>query len=227
MYPQTDPSDPGSQYAASRGISPATLASVGCRWDPEQQRIVIPVRGRSGSLFGFTGRATVPGVSPKVRDYAGIRKRWHVIGEHRWSRDVEPTHRLLIIVEGLFSYLHLIELNVEAVADVGCIMGSKLSDHQADIIIRNGAATYLLLDNDEAGDKGLFGRMDREGNRDWQKGAVGMLVDHVPVYVPEWPEAKDDPDQLTKRDLWTMLRFTPRHPRLEMAQPVVTPNRWS
>ena len=123
--------------------------------------------------------------------------------------------------------MHLVELNVEAVADVGSIMGSKLSDQQAEIIIAHGAAVHLLLDNDEAGDKGLFGRMDREGNRDWHAGAVAMLVDHVPVHVPEWPEAKDDPDQLTKRDVWTMLCHTPRHPRLEMAQPVPTPGSWA
>ena len=128
-------------------------------------------------------------------------------------------------MEGLFGYLWLLELNVEVVADVGCIMGSKLSTHQRDIIIQRAAATFLLLDNDEAGDKGLYGRMDREGNRAWDEGAVGMLVDHVPVHVPVWPDDKDDPDQLTKRDVWDVLTMTAQCPRGEMVQPIPMPGR--
>ena len=180
-------------YLTSRGISSKTALDLGVRYDERQGRILFPVRGLGGSLYGFTGRSTYPDVSPKIRDYAGLKKRQHILGSHRWREDKRP----LIIVEGLFGYAHLVELNVEKVADVGAILGSTLSDKKRDLIIDRNTRTILLIDDDEAGDLCLFGR----------NGAIDKLSrQNFPVYAPVWPANKIDPDQLTKHEIWQIIQ---------------------
>ena len=146
--------------------------------------------------MGFSGRSTdfyTANTNPKIRDYAGLKKRQHILGSHRWREDKRP----LIIVEGLFGYAHLVELNVEKVADIGAILGSTLSDKKRDLIIDRNTRTILLIDDDEAGDLCLFGR----------NGAIDKLSrQNFPVYTPVWPANKADPDQLTKHEIWQIIQ---------------------
>jgi len=195
------------QYLDSRNIGPATITSLGLLFDSRQRRVVFPVRGFDGECYGYTGRAISDETQPKVRDYAGLKKRWHILGQERWHENAPK--RPLIIVEGLFGYAHLVNLNVEVVADVGALLGSELSEHKADVIKRRNARTFLLVDNDPAGDQCLFGRTSPDGTSDYHDGAVARLENRVPLAVPEWPEGKDDPDQLTKREVWEILKNTP------------------
>ena len=83
-----------------------------------------------------------------------------------------------------------------------------MTDWKKDLISLRNTGTYLLLDNDHAGDLCLFGRLDREGQHDLDSGAVRRLMPLVPTYVPEWPENKDDPDQLTLEEILDMLQNT-------------------
>ena len=108
-----------------------------------------------------------------------------------------------MVVEGLFGWAHLIEIGIEDHADVGALMGSELTRQKASIIKQHGASTYLLLDNDAAGDVCLWGRGEPPTG-----GAVATLRRDVPVFVPPWPEVKDDPDQLTLEEVLVMLRDT-------------------
>ena len=86
---------------------------------------------------------------------------------------------------------------------MGALMGSELTRQKANIIRQHGASTYLLLDNDAAGDACLWGRGNPPSG-----GAVDVLSRHVPVLVPMWPEGKDDPDQLTLEEVLSMIRDT-------------------
>jgi hypothetical protein len=140
------------------------------------------------------------------RDYAGLKKRQHILGADRWRFGED---RPLVVIEGLFGFAHLIEMNLEAYADVGALLGSELTDWKRDLIVHRNTNTYLLLDNDPAGDQCLFGRISPDGERDYHAGAVAAMENLVPLYLPAWPEGKDDPDQLTKREVWDMFRFTP------------------
>lgn len=206
MFEPTEASTAAQSYLAGRGIGLRTAASLGLRFDPRQGRIVFPVRGPSGHCFGYSGRAVDDGTEPKVRDYAGLKKRQHILGADRWRfGEARP----LVVIEGLFGYAHLIEMNLEAVADVGALLGSEMTDWKRDLIVQRNANTYLLLDNDPAGDQCLFGRINPDGERDYHEGAVAMLEHQVPTYLPAWPAGKDDPDQLTKREVWDMLQLTP------------------
>ena len=145
-----------------------------------------------------------PGAEAKVRDYAGLMKRQHILGAERWRRD-----RRLIVVEGLFAFAHLIQMGVEKVVDVGALLGSELTDWKRGLIVDHGVGVYLLLDNDPAGDLCLFGRMNDQGDRDFESGAIHALHSQIPVMVPAWPTGKDDPDMLDKREVWEMIRDTP------------------
>lgn len=203
----------GRDYLWSRGVGPEATVSMGLRFDPFQERVLFPVRGPDGSFYGYTGRAVNDAAVAKIKDYSGLKKKQHVLGADRWR----PGQVILIIVEGLFAYAHLISMGVEKVADVGALLGSELHDKQRDLIIAHGHSVLLLADNDQGGDACLFGRADHEGNRAFETGAIHALHREIPVKVPAWPHRVDaqtgrlvdDPDQLTKREVWSMIQHTP------------------
>ena len=194
-------------YLLQRGVREGAATAMELGWDPDQRRVVFPVRDRDGALYGFTGRSVVPGAEPRVRDYHGLPKRHLVLGENRWLG--QPMDgRKLVIVEGLFALAHLVDMGLESYADVGALLGSSMTNGKAERIRAQGGPVYLFLDNDEGGDTGLFGREDPEGNRDFYAGAIGMLQHHVPLYVPVWPVDRCDPEELMREEVWAMLRDT-------------------
>jgi hypothetical protein len=65
-----------------------------------------------------------------------------------------------------------------------------------------------MLDPDAGGDLGLFGTFTPEGLREGN-GAVTQLQGHVPLFVPDWPEGVDDPDQLTRQQVQDIVESTP------------------
>ena len=204
IYPAVEECDEAWTYCQGRGLTLPTARLLGMVWDQDQRRVLFPVKDRGGLLYGWTGRAVDGASEPKVRDYAGLPKRHLVLGEELW-RDGLP----LMVVEGLFGFAHLIEMGLHNYMNVGALMGHHMTDGKAERIRSLNAPTYLLLDNDPAGDEGLYGTLHRDGTRDFFKGCIGMLFEHVPVKVPAWPEGKDDPDQLTKADVWAIIQDTP------------------
>lgn len=203
VYPRASTIPEAAAYMEERGIAPEGADAVGLLYDPQQRRIMFEVRDRRGRLYGFSGRAIDPGVQPKIRDYYGLPKRHMVLGEHRWVHG-----KPLVLVEGLFGYASLIAVGAETMANVGAILGSALTPEKAARIIDFDEPTYLMLDNDAGGDIGLFGTIRPDGSRE-DNGAIAALVEHVPLYVPDWPEDKADPDELTLDDLCVILRGSP------------------
>ena len=202
-------------YLEGRGVGEATSISLELGWDPSQARVVFPIRDGEGRLYGYTGRAVREGSWNKVRDYPGLPKRWLILGQHRWEPcgyQILPS-RKLVLVEGLFGYAHLVEMGLEHYADVGAVMGTSFSHQKIHIIRDRVQQTYLFIDNDEAGEQCLFGRMGADGVRDFHNGVVSILLSDVSVFVPAWPEDKTDPEDLTREEVWHMLRDTPSYPR--------------
>lgn len=201
--------DPASRdYLQGRGVGQETSERIGLVFDPEKRRILFPIRDRTGALFGFTGRAIYQNPRPKILDYH-FDKRHFILGEHLWRPGFPK-----IIVEGLFGYAHLIQEGVDAFADVGALLGSVLTPEKAERIKSWGDPTHLMLDNDEGGDLGLFGRRDEKGRHRFQEGAVAALMNHVIVFVPDWPSREDgsqkeDPDELTYAEVEKMLQSWP------------------
>lgn len=203
LYPPANDIPEAVAYLDRRGIDRVTADSLGLVYDDGQSRILFPVRDRNHGLWGFSGRAILPETKPKIRDYFGLPKRRLILGEERWRPD-----RPVIVVEGLFGYAHLVQIGAEQRYNVGALLGSAMTPEKAAILRAWDENVYLLLDNDEAGDLGLFGPVLPDGSREQEKSAVHQLQGYVPVYVPVWPDGKDDPDQLTLEELHTLVSET-------------------
>ena len=188
-------------YLEGRGVSRETAAQIGIMWDAQERRVVFPVYTRTALLAGFTGRAIDEGVTPKIRDYAGLPKARLVMGCHLWTRDLP-----VLIVEGLFAYAHMWEIGINNLANIGAILGSSVTRQKASIITEIGRSVFMFLDNDVGGDTGLWGAQQAHGGRSY--GAVDRLAFHVPVYVPTWPDGKIDPDELTAVEVRVMMTDT-------------------
>ncbi len=181
-----------------RNITCQTANALELGYDPKQGRITFPVKGRDGELYGYTGRGINNEVQPKVRDYHGLPKRHLILGEHRWIKD-----KPLVVIEGLIGYAWLVQIGIENEANVGAVLGSAMTPEKAERIVDFYEPTYLLFDNDVAGSVGLFGNQEAPGT-----GAVSMLLGRVPLYVPNWPGDKVDPDELDMVDIVAMLQDT-------------------
>lgn len=203
LFPKAWDVPQAQTYLISRGISESTSQTLELVYDDEQARILFPVRDYRNDLWGYSGRAIRPEIKPKIRDYYGLPKRKLILGEHRWQQG-KPT----LIVEGLFGYAHLVEQGVESLCNVGATLGSVMTAEKAARLASWDTNVFLLFDNDEAGDVGLFGSFLSNGKRDPSSSAIQRLIGYVPVYVPSWPESKADPDQLTYPEVADMLTHT-------------------
>lgn len=205
IYPSATTDREASAYLHHRDVEAWCADSIGLLWDDRQRRILFPVRDRNNALYGFSGRAIDADTQPKIRDYFGLPKRHLILGEHTWEEGLP-----LIVIEGLFGYAHLMqEVGINAAeVNIGALLGSAMTPEKAARIIALDEPTYLLLDPDQGGDIGLFGTITPEGGRE-RNGAIEQLMGHIPLFVPDWPEGVDDPDQLTREQVQRILTTTP------------------
>jgi DNA primase len=135
-------------YVASRGISEQTAHYFGVGYYGGngflRGRVVIPIHNEHGELVAYSGRA-IAQTKPKYRLPAGFRKSHLLFNLHR---ALQKGNRTLILVEGFFDTFKLHEAGHHNVA---ALMGSKLSDRQADLIGTYFDQVILMLDADEAG----------------------------------------------------------------------------
>lgn len=172
-----------ARFMVKRRVLRETCDKLGLGFDTEKRRIVFPVRGEGGALYGFSGRAIDPDAQPKVRDYGGLPKRSVIMGVDRWR----PGYRKLI-VEGLIAFGRMHQIGAEDHFDIGALLGSEMTDEKAAILRLAGDTTVLLLDPDDAGEQGVFGRYDPIQERHEIEGAaIGKLWGHVPLVIPEFP----------------------------------------
>ncbi len=202
MFPPVAEFKEARRYLAKRGISDETIEILNLRYDPDEERVLFPVLDHSQRLYGFTGRTTIPRSLwpskkyPKVKDYAGLRKEKLILGEHL----IKPGKPILV-VEGLFALAHMIEESVDEFCNPVATMGSSMSESQRDILVGYGCAVYMLYDNDVAGEKGLYGPVNRAGEHEGG-GAVDLLKMHVPTLRVLYPEGVEDPDDLTYEEIF-------------------------
>lgn len=208
----------GHPYLRERGISDATVEKLELRFDPEDRvdremgvrgvgRILFPVRGPNGALYGFSGRDVTGKSKIKARDYEGLKKAFCVLGSHLLASE-NPPH--VEIVEGLFDYANMVEQGYYP----GAVMHSSMTEAQANIFRDLGKPTYMLYDDDDAGDKGVL-----EASR--------LLVDYTPIMQVRYPEVwienpheedgghyVKDPGELLRDEIEWMLQdariITPR-----------------
>ncbi len=171
----------GHPYLAQRGIDDDTARKLELKFDNRdpsdgEARILFPVRGVDGLLYGFSGRAISSKARLKVRDYEGLKKALNVLGAHlAMDSNVESIQA----VEGLFDYA-----NMHQQGFCGCaVMHSTLTDPQAEIFRTIGKPVYLFYDNDKAGREGLLI-------------ASRKLQRYIPTMKVRYPQIEIDDDSL-------------------------------
>lgn len=178
------------------GFEEAILNAHQIGYDRGNDRITFPIRDFVGQLIGISGRATEKGKHPKYKVYTGKRivegredlgelGEWFPdysssdIRDHLWRAhlvfdDIYHGRNKdgLIIVEGYKACLWLVQLGFH---NVVALMGAHMSATQERLIRKMGTKTWILLDANEAGQKGTANISDRLGNASF------------PVYACHYP----------------------------------------
>jgi hypothetical protein len=171
----------GHPYLLSRGISRTTAKKLQLMYEPADpsdghSRILFPVFGADGELYGLSGRDTTGEALLKVRDYFGLKKAANLLGAHLVNN---PAVKRILLVEGLFDYARGWQCGQPTVA----AMHSTLTVQQAQILRELGKPVYLFSDDDPAGEKMALA-------------AGGLLCDYVPVMRVRYPEIWiEDPEE--------------------------------
>lgn len=178
---------PDHPYLEQRGISPETAEELFIMVDSNDhgsERIVFPVFSPDGGLHGFSGRAVLDNVRPKVRDYPGLKKQLLLLGSHQLE-DAD----CIMLVEGLFDYALMYEYGYYVVA----ALHSGLTQEQANILIGIGKPIYLFYDQDVAGVQGAVV-------------ARGLLAPHIPVLHMYYNRNQGDPGRCHQDDVERMIQ---------------------
>lgn len=206
MYLDAWEDEPTRDYLQSeRGISEETSKLLGLLSDPDEDRVLFPVRGLKGELYGFSGRSILTDVEwtdryPRIKDYAGMKKEMQLLGADK----IDP-NKPTALVEGLFAYAHFVEIGAREVLNPVASLGSFLSKYQASLLGEVGMPVYLFYDPDTAGDIGIYGRLDKKTGEHLGDGAADRLKKQLPTFVPMYPEGVTDPDNLTFENLEEMF----------------------
>jgi len=135
--------DPYSDYVRSRGISEETAITWGVLFDPDDNRVLFPIRNAEGQLVGVTSKYIETG--DKINALAYNRADY-LYGQHLYEEI-----SAVVIVEGQFDALTVHQAGFPVYA----ILGNTMTENQA-LFIRNKGIrrVVLLLDGDEGGRTG-------------------------------------------------------------------------
>lgn len=198
LYPPVWDEGIAKRYLQERRIGKQTAEALGLLFDPEERRILFPVRDRDGNLFGFSGRSVLPPDQytlkhPRIRDYEFSKDKF-LLGEHLWQQG-----KPLWVVEGLFALARMVEVGAREKVNPVAPMMSALSYHQRQRVVDLADIAYLCFDPDKAGDQGMFGVLKQDGTFKGG-GAIDQLKTDVTVLVPPYPEGVADIDDITPED---------------------------
>lgn len=129
------------QYMVNRGFDLELLRAWEVGYDQEYHCAVVPVRV-GGKLVGLIRRSLRPG-GPKYLNTRGLTK-----GDFLFGLDhVPPGTTEVAVVEGPMDCMWLHQHGIPAVA----ILGSSMSERQAELLRRRFWRVTLAFDNDRAG----------------------------------------------------------------------------
>ena len=201
------------------GFSEEWLKYKEIGFDPRLFRVTFPIRDMYGNLAGVSGRSEAEDAQPRYKLYSGgytDKKGKKVVGDFGESFDeMFPNYRLknhellwnfelvyprlfgevdgtpLIVVEGFKACLWLLQ---NGFWNTVALMGSSLGWKQKEHILRLNSNVILMLDNDEAGQRG-----SRKAKSSLMR--AGRMA-HIAAYESE--DLKQ-PDQLTQQQISEML----------------------
>lgn len=207
------------------GFDEEILRTHDIGFDEKRLRITFPIRDIDGNLVGISGRST-DGSHPKYKVYQGYHDKITEDGKTvrdpgelgGWFQDYSSTdirdhlyrgnfvyHKCfdgdgdyIIVVEGYKAALWMVQLGY---ANTVALMGARLSGMQERLIRRMGVPTFILLDNNDAGQDGADRACYTLGNSTF------------PVYRCWYSEDKGEetqPDDLAEEEAEAVLEGATR-----------------
>ena len=175
-------------YLQGRDIYPETARSFGVGMYGGSGflhgRIIIPIHNKRAELVAYVGRA-IDHQQPKYLFPAGFRKSCVLFNLHRAIRTAE---RSVIVVEGFFDAFKVHQAGYSSVV---ALMGSSLSDSQADLLTEHFDHAFLMLDGDPAGQNGT-------------EAILGKIQARMPITALRLPEGVQ-PDQLASGEISSII----------------------
>jgi len=179
-------------YLTTLGFDEARMIAAGLVVAPDEGaeprprfrgRLMFPIYDVSNRIVGFGGRLLGPG-EPKYLNSAesAIFSKGRLLYGLNWAKQAARRDERMLVVEGYFDVLRLIDAGVESVV---APMGTALTEEQAKLIRRYTDRVFLLYDSDKAGLKATF----RSGDELLRQGAA--------VQVVTLPEG-EDPDTFVR-----------------------------
>ena len=176
-------------YLDQRGISRQTADTFGVGYYAGRGllrgRIVFPIHNERGELVAYAGRR-LDGTGPKYLFPAGFSKSRMLFHLPDAVRSVTDS---VILVEGFFDCM---KVHQAGYGNVVALMGTNLSDHQAQLLAQRFGRVVVMLDGDEAG--------QRAG-----PGIAARLAGRLAVEVVTVP-ARIQPDQMSGCEIERLLR---------------------
>ena len=171
------------KYLLDRSLKKETIKYWGIR--KSELFVVIPIRNKKHDIKGLILRAILSTTTPKYQYTKGLDKNNNLFTDFdSLSRD------MLIIVEGSFDCLMTWQNGYKNVVS---LLGSSISDNQANMIRDISHRVFLLLDNDDPG-RAAMGRVAKR------------LINDFDVYIPDFSLYKSkDPGEMNMMELDSLM----------------------
>jgi len=140
--------NPDHRYLTERGLSLPTIQRFGvgyCSRGLMRGRIAIPIHNIEGAIVAYAGRAVTEELAKEKGKYRlpdGFKKSYELYNLHAVLNADG-----LVVVEGFFDAMKVDQAGYKVVA----LMGSTLSDEQAELFAEHTDRLALMFDGDESG----------------------------------------------------------------------------
>jgi hypothetical protein len=189
-------------YWAERGLKLSTIKRFRLGTDIETGYPVYPIRDEYGRVLGVTMRRTEKWARPKYLYPSGVKVHDELFGLYEARQEARSSE--VFLTEGAIDAMALWDVGATAMA----IYSSRISDEQVAKLRRFGPSVVTLaFDDDEAGDKAIWGWESKRGGLipgavHALRGFVVQRVDWSLLRGPQRPQRRSqqlDPASISRR----------------------------
>lgn len=191
------------------GFQEETLRHFSIGFDVHHMRVTYPIRDIAGNLVGISGRS-LSDDWPKYKIYEKEYKAWGLPQRLNWDKSTclwnanavypqllfQPNPSYIVVVEGFKACMWLWQCGIK---NVVALIGTYLSQQHKWVLERLGAPVYLFLDNNEAGQHGIY----KAGEK--LRRSLHVSVIDYPERIIDEEDAQ--PDSLTPEEVIEQLTY--------------------